>query len=64
LALLLIAKVTEQAREKVMVRSGRIGHYSVVHKFIFEIIEREVDGARNFAAVKFAASRKCLLRPL
>jgi hypothetical protein len=41
--LLLIAKVTEEvveeAREKVLVRSGRIGRHAVVKQFILEIIE-------------------------
>jgi hypothetical protein len=57
LALLQIAKVTEEAveeaREKVMVRSGRIGHHLFLKQFIFEIIERAKSmAARDFAAVE------------
>jgi len=59
LALLLIAKITEEAveeaREKVLVRSGRIDHYLVVRQFIFEIIER----AKSMAARDFAAVEVC-----
>jgi hypothetical protein len=64
LALLLIAKVTEdaveEAREKVLVRSGRIGHHLVVKHFIFEITERAKSmAARDFATVETAVSEKC-----
>jgi ABC-type amino acid transport substrate-binding protein len=65
LALLQIAKVTEEAieeaREKVMTRSGRIGHHLVVKQFIFEIIERAKSmTARDSRRWKFAFSSKYL----
>jgi hypothetical protein len=50
--LLLFAKVTEEvveeAREKVMVRSGRIGRHAVVKQFILEIIECATSMALGF----------------
>jgi len=66
LALLLIAKVTEEAveeaREKVMVRSGRIDHHLVVKQFIFEIIERAKSmTARDFAAVEVCGFEEMLV---
>ena len=64
--MLLIAKVTEEAveeaREKVMVRSGRIDHHLVVKQFIFEIIERAKSmTARDFAAVEVCGFEEMLV---
>jgi hypothetical protein len=62
--LVLIAKVTEEvveeAREKVLVRSGRIGRHAVVKQFILESLSVR-RGARDFAAVGVCGFEKMLV---